>query len=520
MKPGRQAIMATIHPIHIQQSFDQLQTRLVPMWQMIGRTDLGGPIEEANTIIVIPSMTVEVEMNIADQQAYEERFLFMLLLLRQPNLRVIYATSLPVDQQIVDYYLGILPSVTVNNARKRLFMVSTGDAGSKPLIRKLLERPRLLEHIRSLVQDLDRAHLVPYITTDLEREVALRLDIPMYAADPRFFAFGTKSGCRRIFAEENVPHPLGHENLTSLDDLIRAIQDMRLHKDTIQKVIVKLNEGVSGYGNATVDLDHLPPPGDASEGTAIQERLRSMRFEASELNYDFYIHKLAKQGGIVEELISGEEVRSPSSQLRITPTGEVEQLSTHDQILGGPSGQVYLGARFPADVEYGPLIMRQAKKIGDRLAREGIVGRFAVDFIVVRKPGEQWQPYAIEVNLRKGGTTHPFLTLQYLTDGMYDPHSGVFKTALGHPKYYVASDHVSGDRYTLLTTDDLLDLVSQHRLHYNHTLQRGIVLHMLSAVTTHGFFGLTAIGDSPAGADALYRQFIDLLVQEVGEGKA
>ena len=48
----------------------------------------------------------------------------------------------------------------------------------------------------------------------------------------------------------------------------------------------------------------------------------------------------------------------------------------------------------------------------------GVIGQFALDFVVVQDTGGDWLPYAIEVNLRKGGTTHPFLTLQfYLTAG-------------------------------------------------------------------------------------------------------
>ena len=53
-----------------------------------------------------------------------------------------------------------------------------------------------------------------------------------------------------------------------------------------------------------------------------------------------------------------------------------------------------------------------------------MLGRFAVDFVVVRDGAGAWTPYAIELNLRKGGTTHPFLTLQFLTDGRYDPEHG------------------------------------------------------------------------------------------------
>src|SRR5213079_2109229 len=109
---------------------------------------------------------------------------------------------------------------------------------------KLLDRPRLLAQIRQLVRDPNRAHLVPYNTTDLERELSLRLESPMYAADPRFVAFGTKSGCRRIFAEEGVQHPLGVENLYTVEDMLDAIHQMREQKPTIKRVILKLNDEV------------------------------------------------------------------------------------------------------------------------------------------------------------------------------------------------------------------------------------------------------------------------------------
>src|SRR5947209_4410165 len=82
-----------------------------------------------------------------------------------------------------------------------------------PLSGKLLQRPRLLARIRELVPDRSRAHLVPFNTTELERDLALALDIPMYGADPRFFHHGTKTGCRRLFSELGVAHPLGAEGL-------------------------------------------------------------------------------------------------------------------------------------------------------------------------------------------------------------------------------------------------------------------------------------------------------------------
>ena len=44
-------------------------------------------------------------------QVYEERFLFLLLLLRQPRARLIYVTSRTILPSIIDYYLDLLPGV-------------------------------------------------------------------------------------------------------------------------------------------------------------------------------------------------------------------------------------------------------------------------------------------------------------------------------------------------------------------------------------------------------------------------
>src|SRR5262249_60284802 len=104
--------------------------------------------------------------------------------------------------------------------------------------------------IRALIPNPDRAHLVPYNTTDLERDLSLRLGIPMYGADPRLFPLGTKSGCRRIFEEVDVPHPMGVENLRTVDDVLDALAKMRARKPAIKQALVKLNEGGSGQGNA------------------------------------------------------------------------------------------------------------------------------------------------------------------------------------------------------------------------------------------------------------------------------
>src|SRR3989440_12468107 len=204
------------------EDFEKLQQKLVPLWK-----SLTGINQDEQTIVVVPSLTLDMSfLSGPELQAYEERLLFMLMLLRQPRAEMVYATSLAIDPVVIDYYLSLLPGVIPSHARARLHLVSPLDGSSNPLTYKLLARPRLLERIRGFIADADRAHLVPFLTTEAERDLAVALGIPMYGADPAHLHFGTKSGSRRLFAEEGVSHPEGSEGLRSFDDLVRVIREL------------------------------------------------------------------------------------------------------------------------------------------------------------------------------------------------------------------------------------------------------------------------------------------------------
>jgi hypothetical protein len=395
-------------------------------------------------------------------------------------------------------------------------MVATHDGSPRSLADKLLERPRVLARVRALIPDPTRCHLVPYATTALERDVALALGIPLFGADPNLLPFGTKTGCRRLFAAAGVAHPLGYEDVRDVEGIVAALSAMRMAKPAVADAIVKLNEGVAGRGNAVVDLRELPAPGSDEEPPELRRRVEAMAFEHPDVTLARYLGQLGQDGGIVEERLSGTDLRSPSVQLRVTPLGDVELLSTHDQLLGGPSGQSYLGCRFPADFSYAQAITREAAKIGSALAREGVLGRFALDFVVVRNRDGSWEPYAIEINLRKGGTTHPFLTLQFLTDGRYDPGTALFTAPSGREKHLVATDHLESPLLRGLTLDDLFDVAVRHRLHFDQARQTGVVFHMMSALSELGRVGFVAVGDSPEQADATYRRAERVLLAEAG----
>ena len=495
--------------------FQALQQRMQAVWD-VWKLDL-----EDESVVIVPSITISRSAagNPAITQAFEERLLFLLLLMRQPRLRVIYVTSMPVNPRIVEYYLALLPGVIPSHALARLTMISTGDASDRPLSQKLLERPRLLARIAAQIPNRSRCHLIPYNTTSLERDIALSLGIPMYGADPRLADLGSKSGCRRLFAECHVTHPLGAADLHSLEEVTDAIDSMLAERPTISQAIIKTNEGVSGAGNALVDLAGVIDLPEAERRTEIGARVRAMQLESSKVGLDLYVARFERDGGIVEERIVGEELLSPSVQLRARPDGSVELLSTHDQLLGGTSGQTYLGCVFPADPAYSRLISEPAQRIGERLAAAGALGRFAIDFVVVRDESGAWSAYAIEINLRKGGTTHPFLTLQFLTDGSYDGASGQFLTRQGAERHLVATDHLEADDLRAMSVDDLFDAVARHGLHFDQSSQTGVVFHMISSLSECGRVGMTAVGDSREQAMELYDRARERLLAEAADAR-
>jgi hypothetical protein len=486
-----------------QAAFDALQAKLVPLWSSIDHLNT-----DEQTIVVVPSADVDIELTASELQAYEERYLFLLFLLRQPNARMVYVTGQPINPEIVDYYLDLLPGVIQSHARRRLFFVSPMEARFRPLSRKVLDRPLVLDRIRSLIVDPDRAHMVPFMTTWDDRELAMRLGIPMYGADPMHSEFGTKTQSRRLFEEAGVGHPPGFQGLTSRSAVADAVLGLHTATPDIRKVIIKLNEGVSGFGNATLDLRALP---DRPSGRAIDAALDDLPIDPHIGSAEAFFEVFEREGGVVEAMVEGSRIESPSVQLRITPLGHVELLSTHDQILGGDSGQVFMGSRFPADAAYAEQISASARLVGERLAARGVIGRFAIDYIVVERDDGGWDDYAIEVNLRKGGTTHPFLTLQFLTDGTYDEDHAVFVAPDGTEKHYVAADHMRVDGLERLTPPDLLEAALIEGVHFDQTTLTGTVFHMLSAMPTHGYVGVTCVGNSPADAQERYDEICRFL---------
>jgi hypothetical protein len=471
------------------------------------------------TVVVLPNLSLDVEVmaRISGVHHYEERMLCMLLLLRLPRTRVVYVSSQPVAESTVDYYLSLLPGLPFAHARARLHLVCCHDGSSRSLSEKLLGRPRLVDRIRELIPDAGAAHLSCFTVSPAERALAVQLGVPIYGCDPELSALGSKSGSRRVFREAGISMPDGIEDLPDEHALAEALAELKSRDRSLRRAVVKLNEGFSGEANAVFRFDGAP--GGPGLAAWVASRLPMLAFEAEGMEWEAYRAKLCEMGCIAEAFVEGDEKRSPSAQYRVKPDGALDMISTHDQVLGGPSGQIFLGCEFPADPVYRLDIQAAGLKAAERLRDHGVLGRFGIDFISVRR-GAAWEHHAIEVNLRKGGTTHPNVMLQFMTDGRYHPGTGTFTSPTGQPCCYHASDNVQADAYRGLTPDDLVDLAVLEGLHFDAAWQEGVVFHLIGALSELGKLGMVAVGPTIERARELFQATIAVLDREAGNHQA
>jgi hypothetical protein len=261
-----------------------------------------------------------------------------------------------------------------------------------------------------------------------------------------------------------------------------AAERIRQEHPSAAGVVVKHDNSGAGDGNWVIRFD------------------RDLDASLEELP-EWYVRDL-RLGGVVEELLVG-DVTSPSVQVDITPYGEVRVVSTHEQVLGGPSGQVYIGCRFPAASAYAAELARYGEAVGRVLAKEGALGRFGIDFMAVRTHGA-WTLYALEINLRRGGTTHPYLVLRHLAPGRYDGPSGRWITEDGTARVYWSTDNLVDPAWQGLPPSTVIEAVRAAGLEWDPVTRTGVVLHMLSGLAIDGRIGLTAIAHDDDEAERMF----------------
>ena len=425
----------------------------------------------------------------------------------------VYISTQSPPPEILDYYLALLAEDRRESTRARVRFVEIDDGTSRSVAAKLVDQPALIAAIRAHIGGRP-AFIEPWNVTEHEVNLALALDVPINGTAPELRPLAFKGAGRKLFASVGVPVPLGREDVRTPEDVVDAVRWLARQRPLLGGVVIKHDDSGAGDGNVVLDLRPMHHADDPDAW--VREQVAALP--------EWYRSDLLRQSGIVEERIAGTRFSSPSAQVDIAPGGEVTVRATHEQVLGGEGGQVYLGCTFPADPAYAPALAEHAAKIGERLAREGALGRFAVDFVTassdpMEAANPRWDVYAIEINLRKGGTTHPYATLRNLVPGRYDLPAGHWIAEDGSARCYVSSDNLVNETWLGLEPVDVIDWVARAGLQFDPVTKVGTVLHMLSGLAIDGRFGVTAIARTAAEADAMF-EAVKTTVQRLADRRA
>ena len=477
-----------------------------------------GPALEANrpgsttphVMIALPSYSVSESLlsHYGDRiPSLEHRYLNAVAVAgRIQSCDLVYVSTRTPLPDVVRYYLELMPEAVRESTSQRIRMIEVADDGSsRSVAARMADRPDLIAALREFIGDRP-AFIEPWNVTEHEVRLALALDVPINGTAPELRPLAFKGEGRRLFRSAGVPLPLGREEVRTVDDVVDAVGWIGRQRPLLGGVVVKHDDSGAGDGNVVLDLRGMHHADDPEAW---------LREQVEELP-EWYRADLLR-GGIVEERIAGDRFSSPSAQVDIRPSGEITVLATHEQVLGGEGGQVYLGCRFPADPAYAPELADHAAKIGAALAAKGAIGRFSVDYVTAMAPGKTtWDVYAIEVNLRKGGTTHPYAALRNLVPGRYDVATGQWVLGDGSTRAYTSTDNLVHESWLGLDPLDVIDWVAKDGLQFDPVAGTGTILHMLSGLGVDGRFGVTAIARTPAEADAMYEQ-VRVTVQRLAD---
>lgn len=468
-------------------SFAELQSRL---GATVALNSAGSAVP--HVLVALPSLSLGESLlsHYANRlPALEHRYLLTQLMLpRIESCELVFVTCEAPTNDVLEYHLSLVPKQTRDSVRARFRVLEVPDRTARSVAAKLLDRPDLIADLRASFGGRP-ALIDPWNVTHHEVELACRLEVPINGTGPELWPLGYKSAGRRLFAEAGVPTPYGHEDVRTIDAVVEAVAEIRRAHPAAAGVVIKTDDSGAGDGNRVLRYHTSTSVGDIR---AIVEALP-----------DWYRADLAA-GGVVEELVTGKTFSSPSVQIDIPPDGEPVVLSTHEQVLGGPTGQVYTGCRFPADPVYAERLGRYGRAVGKLLARRGAVGRFSVDFAAAQRAAGDWDVFALEINLRKGGTTHPYCALRNLAAGHYDTQSGQWITIDGSRRSYESTDNLVDPAWRGRPPSNVIHTVAEAGLEFNPQTRTGVVLHMLSCLAIDGRLGLTAIGISADHAAELY----------------
>ena len=495
--------------------FEDNNKRLIEVLEAPSRTKV---------VILSLSLTKEILRGIKGVRYYDTRgFLGEVLEAKDGKTNVLIISAVSLSHPFKKYILSFLPE----NRRSAISFMSASEFGEtvsveRSLSQTILDNPKFMAAIKSKIKNIP-SYLSFFVTTSLEEKISHELGIPFWMIHPDLNFKATKSWNRRHFKRvgrswgrnamksrffEYVNIIPGFEGIESVESLIIHADKLWLQNPEGGKFVPKHDDGVSGQGNGIYILPRMSESLRTDFSARIKiivEALQNIELVESTSSPTRFLEEFGRRGGIVEKFIDGLFKTSPSAQGMIYPNGRVEIISTHEQIL---DGQTYKGAIFPANESYRGILQEHAWRVGQELFENNkIIGPFAVDYVAVSRSSDLNVDviiYPVEINIRRGGTSYPYLIAKLATDSVYDPFDGELKAPDGNRIYYIATDNFKSKAFKGRTEEELFETISNMKILFKPGQQVGVSPYLLIAAYEYEKFGLIFIANDLETAQKLF----------------
>ncbi|MCL9759638.1 peptide ligase PGM1-related protein [Frankia sp. AiPa1] len=428
-----------------------------------------------------------------------ERGLCYLEGLCEEGVEFVVITSMEVSQATLEYHFREIfgfDDQQTSSATRRLRLLSPSPRQGLPLDAAVLADAKVMSELAAIAEKSRSTSIVNFMATPISDQIAsiLGATIEERGADAAAEA-GSKSGGKSLLRRACVTVPAGPSELvTDEQSVLREIARIGT-----RSAVIKLNSShwTAGVGNAVVGVEEVRGGNDLLESA-----------EVLRLSPEIFRRELVAEGVLVEEFID-DVIASPSGLGRISFDGTVDIGPTHEQIL--VSGQ-YWGCRFPADERWRSGILSATERVGRALADDGVYGTFGIDFVV----SEGGDLFAVEVNLRKVGTSHVVRYIEALVGAAIDrggrlrPHGG--------PDVFYVNGRMQESSVIGIPGEAVLELLRDRGLLYRRESGEGVLLHCLGALPVCGYLELTSIAGSRATADSLIQQAQDVVMAFATQG--
>ncbi len=444
--------------------------------------------DSPRTIILVPSISLGglTSQFLPGLNFWEERNLFYLACLKNPQTQFVVVLSEGIQECFILYCIDHV-SKTYNlkksDIQNRFTVIGVPSGGNQSLTKKILHNSEVISRISRVAIDGHHTVIDYWMVHDQEVLLANKLGLPYYGQPPGAFYIDSKSGARDIFTTLGIPISVGCGNLVSLQEVQSALQVL-LEESQAETFILKINHEEGGNGLAKIPREIVLLPYQQ-----FRERIQVIK----DIPITVFEKELQKQKAVIEVYINAAITAFPSVKMEILADGTVRNIATHDQLL---KDMVYYGSSFPADESYRFEVIKMGQKIGKYVSKLGARGIISIDFLATKNHlVDDWYLWGIEINARKGGTTHSYIWSKWLTQSEYDQTRGTLTAKSGEISYH-SSEYFTAPGLENISPINILSTIKDAGLDYNCKKQAGIFVHMISTVPKFGKFGATIIGHS------------------------